>query len=79
MWFNKKKKIPRFPSFRFCPTPKSENPEILKSFVLLTFLVVYETQNDLKGKKVNFTMWFEKKKCPFPRFSGFRFLSFRLH
>ena len=51
MWFNKKKKIPRFPSFRFCLIPKIENSEISESFLLLQFLVVYETQN-LKTEKV---------------------------
>ena len=69
----KKYQFPRFPSFRFCFTPKIENSE---SFILLKFLVVYETENrknDLKEKNFNFRIWFEKKKCPFPRFSGFRF------
>ena len=52
MWFNKKKKqFPRFPSFRFCPIPKIENSEISESFLLLQFLVVYETQN-LKTEKM---------------------------
>ena len=46
MWFNKKKyHFPRFPSFRFCPIPKIENSEILESFLLLKFLLEYETQN----------------------------------
>ena len=26
-----------------------------------------------KRKSINFTMWFEKKKCQFPRFLSFRF------
>ena len=54
MWFSKKKKIPRFSSFDFVLT-KIENSEISKSFILLKFLVVYETQNrkiDLKEKKL---------------------------
>ena len=37
--------FPRFPSFRFCPIPKIENSEILESFLLLKFLLEYETQN----------------------------------
>ena len=51
-------KIPRFPSFRFCATPKVENSEISESFILLQFLVVYETQiqklkkNDLRQRKL---------------------------
>ena len=55
MWFIKKKKslFPRFLNFRFCPIANIENWEILESFILLKFLVVYETQNrknDLKEK-----------------------------
>ena len=72
----KKHQFPRFPSFRFCPIPKIENAEIPENFILLKFLVAYETQNqknDLKEKKFNFRMWFEKRKCPFRRFPGFRF------
>ena len=68
-----KKQFPRFPSFWFRPIPKIENSEISESFILLKLLVVYETQNDLKEKNFNFTMWFEKKKCSFPRFPSFRF------
>ena len=68
-----KKQFPRFPSFWFRPIPKIENSEISESFILLKLLVEYETQNDLKEKNFNFTMWFEKKKCSFPRFSSFRF------
>ena len=58
--------FPRFPSFPFCPIPKIENSEISESFILLKFLVVYETQNlktewkRPKIKSVNFMMWFEK-------------------
>ena len=33
----KKKKIPRFPCFRFWPIPDMENLEISKSFRLLSF------------------------------------------
>ena len=66
-----KKKIPRFPSFQFCPIPKIENSEISESFILLKFLVVYETQNRKNDLKEKLWMWFEKKKCPFPRFPGF--------
>ena len=49
----KNNQFPRFPSFQFCPIPKIENSEISESFILLKFLVVYETQNrknDLKEK-----------------------------
>ena len=57
MWFNKEKiQFPRFPSFRFCPIPKSENSEISENFILIKFLVVYKTQNqkhDLKEKLHN--------------------------
>ena len=46
MWFEKKKcSFPRFPSFRFFPIPIFENSEISESFLLLKFLVVWETQN----------------------------------
>ena len=46
MWFDKKKfEFPRFPSFWFCPILKIGNSKISESFFLLTFLVVYETQN----------------------------------
>ena len=46
MWFSKKKfQFPKIPSFRFCPIPKIENSEISETFLLLKFLVVYETQN----------------------------------
>ena len=30
-------------------------------------------KNQLKEKKINFRMWSEKKKCPFPRFPGLQF------
>ena len=36
----KKKKFPRFPSFRFWPVPEMKNLEISESFRLLQFLVV---------------------------------------
>ena len=70
-----KKKIPRF---EFWILVYTQNRKLgnLRKFYLLTFLVVYETQNeknDLKEKTFNFTMSFEKKKCLFPRFSSFRF------
>ena len=46
MWFKKKKcQSPTFPSFRFCPILEIENLETSESFLLLIFLVVYETQN----------------------------------
>ena len=46
MCFGKKKsQFLRFSSFRFCPIPKIENSEIWESFLLLKFLLVYETQN----------------------------------
>ena len=52
MWFNKKKKkFPSFLSFQFCAIPKTENSEISESFILLKFLVVYETQNKKKSAK----------------------------
>ena len=74
MGFNKKKKkILRFPSFRFCPILKTENSKILERFILLKSFVVYETQNELKEKNFYFTMWFEKKKYSFPRLPSFRF------
>ena len=38
-----KRKFPRFPSFRFCPTPKIENPEISESVLLLQILTVVVT------------------------------------
>ena len=77
MWFEKKKcKFPRFPSFRLCLIPKIENSEILESFLLLKFLVVYETQNlktDWKMTQNLKSYLFEKKKCPFPKFPSFWF------
>ena len=68
--------FPRFPSFRFCPIPKIENSEISESFLLLKFLVVYETQNlktDWKMTQNLKSYLFEKKKCPFPKFPSFWF------
>ena len=43
-WIKKKKrKLPRFPSFRFCSIPKIENSEISKSVLLLQILTVLVT------------------------------------
>ena len=53
MFFNLKKcKFLRLPRFRFSSTPKIENSEISESFILLQFLVVYETR-DPKTKTKN--------------------------
>ena len=52
----RKIQFPRFPSFLFCPTSKTENSEISESFILIKFLVIYKTQNqkhDLKEKLHN--------------------------
>ena len=73
--FEVKENFPRFPSFRFCPIPKLENSEILESFLLLKFLVVYETQNlktdwKMTQKKKRLTLWYGLRR---PRFSSFRF------
>ena len=40
MLLEEKKKIPRFPSFRLCPTPKIKNSEISESVLLLQILTV---------------------------------------
>ena len=75
----KKKKILRFPSFRFYSTPKIKNSEILESFILLQLLVVYETQYPKTKKKTwgkrNITLWcgLIRKIWKFPRFPSFRF------
>ena len=70
MWFNekKKKKFPKFPSFRFCPIPKIENSEISESFILLKSLIVYETQNrknDLKEKTLTLRYSLRRKNNNF--------------
>ena len=70
-FIRKKYQFPRFQSFWFCSILKIENCEISENFILLKFLVVYETQS--RKNDFNFTVWFEKEKCPFPRISGFRF------
>ena len=70
MWFNQKK-IPISEVSEFSILPYTQNQK-LKSFILLQFLIVYETQN-LKTKNATymkkFMMRFEKKerKCPFSR------------
>ena len=40
MLLEEKKKIPRFPSFRLCPTPKIKNSEISESVLFLQILTV---------------------------------------
>ena len=43
-WIKKKKrKLPRFPSFRFCPILKIKNSEISKSILLFQILTVVVT------------------------------------
>ena len=43
-WIKKKKrKLPRFPSFRFCSIPKIENSEISERVLLLQILTVFVT------------------------------------
>ena len=79
MFWEEKIVIPRFSSFRFYPIPKIENSEISESFLLLIFLVVYETQNlksdwkTTQNKKLYFydMIWEEKWQCP--SFPSFRF------
>ena len=81
MWFEKKKcQFPIYPSYRFCPIPKIENSEISESFLLLKFLVLYETQNlktdwkmTPKKKTLAFSCRLRREKCQFPRFPSFRF------
>ena len=36
-------------------------------------IIINLKQTNKQKKHFNFTMWLEKKKCPFPRFPGFRF------
>ena len=43
MLLEEKRKFPRFPSFRFYPTPKIENSEILESVVSLQILIVADS------------------------------------
>ena len=43
MLLEEKRKLPRFPSFRFCPIPKIENLEISESFLLLQILTAVVT------------------------------------
>ena len=73
MWFNKKKQLPRFLSFRFWPIPKIGN---LGMFYLLKFLVVYETQNqknDLKEKTLTLRCGLRRKNVHFRDFRVFDF------
>ena len=51
----KKKKIPRFPSFQFCPIPKIQNSEISEICLFLQILAVVINQ-DLKTTKIR-TEW----------------------
>ena len=39
----KKRKSPKFPNFRFCPTPKTENLETSESVLLPQILTVVVT------------------------------------
>ena len=41
--FKADENFPRFPSFRFCSTPKIENSEILESVLLLQILIAVVT------------------------------------
>ena len=51
IWFKeKKRKVPRFLSFRFCPIPKIENSEISEICLFFQILTVVITQ-DLKMTK----------------------------
>ena len=72
--------FPRFPSFPFCSIPKIENSEISENFLLLKYLVVYETQNlktdwkmTPKKKTLTFSCGLRRGKCQFPRFPSFPF------
>ena len=75
--------FPRFPSFPFCSIPKIENSEISESFLLLKYLVVYETQNlktDWKmtpGKKALTSSCGLRRKNV--NFQGFRVFDFALY
>ena len=77
MWFNKKKKtISEVSEFLILAYTQNIKLRNLWKFYLLKFWVVYETQNqknNLKEKTFNLKMWFQKNKCPFPRFPSFRF------
>ena len=75
----KKKQFPRFSSFRFCPIPKIKKLEISESFILLKFLVVYESQNrknDLKEKTLTLQCGLRRKNV---NFQGFRVFDFALY
>ena len=79
MWFEKKKcQSLRFLSFRFCPLPQIKNSEILESFLLPKFLVVYETQNlktenDPKYKTLTLGCGLRRKNAHFRGFQVFNF------
>ena len=75
MWFNNKKKIPRF---EFWILVYTQNRKLgnLGKFYLLKFLVVYETQNeknDLKEKTLTLRCRLRRKNVYFQDFRVFGF------
>ena len=83
MCFEKKKcQFPRFLSFEICSISKIENSKILESFLLLKFLVVYETQNlktdwkMTKNKKRYFYDVIWEEKMPISGVSEFSILPY---
>ena len=71
----KKMQFPRFLSFRFWHIPKMKTRKSQKVLFTWIFGSIWNSKSKdwPKRKNCNFTMWFEKKKCPFPRFASLRF------
>lgn len=83
----KKRRFPRFPSFRFCPIYRIENSETSESSLLLQVLTVMvsqelettkrELRQKLKGfSSKDFMIWFQKQKKKFSEVSNIMFPSF---
>ena len=78
-FIRKKYQFPRFQSFWFCSILKIENCEISENFILLKFLVVYETQsrkNDLKEKALTLRCGLRRKNV---HSRGFQVFDFALY
>ena len=64
-----------FRVFNFALYPKSKTRKSRKVLFCLNVGGIWNSKSKKwpKRKNINFTMWFEKKKCQFPRFPSFRF------
>ena len=76
----KKWELPSFLSSWFCPIPKIEHSEILKSVLLLQILRLVlisdsETTKMNWHKNLKVKICFQKKNIKFPRFLSFQFCS----